>query len=58
MINKKDKVSIVVILIMAIIKNFVSKIFKEEKNLLRLEKISVYFGKRKILESKFKFKSG
>ncbi len=35
---------------MAIIKKFRIKNFKEEKNLLRLEKISVYFGKRKILE--------
>ncbi len=35
---------------MAIIKKFRIKNFKEEKNLLKLEKISVYFGKRKILE--------
>ena len=35
---------------MAIIKKFRIKNFKEEKNLLRLEKISLYFGKRKILE--------
>ena len=35
---------------MAIIKKFRIKNFKQEKELLRLEKISVYFGKRKILE--------
>ncbi len=35
---------------MAIIKKFRIKNFKHEKELLRLEKISVYFGKRKILE--------
>ncbi len=35
---------------MAIIKKFRIKNFKKEKELLRLEKISVYFGKRKILE--------
>ncbi len=36
---------------MAIIKKFRIKNFKREKELLRLEKISVYFGKRKILEN-------
>tara|TARA_B100000575_G_scaffold286240_1_gene282692 strand:+ start:1631 stop:2407 length:777 start_codon:yes stop_codon:yes gene_type:complete len=36
---------------MAIIKKFRIKNFKQEKELLRLEKISVYFGKRKILEN-------
>ena len=36
---------------MAIIKKFRIKNFKKEKELLRLEKISVYFGKRKILEN-------
>ena len=35
---------------MAIIKKFRIKNFKQDKELLRLEKISVYFGKRKILE--------
>ena len=35
---------------MAIIKKFRIKNFKQEKELLRLEKISVYFAKRKILE--------
>ena len=35
---------------MAIIKKFRITNFKQEKELLRLEKISVYFGKRKILE--------
>ena len=35
---------------MAIIKKFRIKNFKQEKELLRLKKISVYFGKRKILE--------
>ena len=35
---------------MGIIKKFRIKNFKKEKELLRLEKISVYFGKRKILE--------
>ena len=35
---------------MAIIKKFRIKNFKEERELLRLEKVSVYFGKRKILE--------
>ena len=35
---------------MAIIKKFRIKNFKQEKELLRLEKISLYFGKRKILE--------
>ena len=35
---------------MAIIKKFRIKNFKKTKELLRLEKISVYFGKRKILE--------
>ncbi len=35
---------------MAIIKKFRIKNFKKEEELLRLEKISVYFGKRKILE--------
>ncbi len=35
---------------MAIIKKFRIKNFKQEKELLRLEKISVFFGKRKILE--------
>ena len=35
---------------MGIIKKFRIKNFKQEKELLRLEKISVYFGKRKILE--------
>ena len=35
---------------MAIIKKFRIKNFKQKKELLRLEKISVYFGKRKILE--------
>ena len=35
---------------MAIIKKFRIKNFKKKKELLRLEKISVYFGKRKILE--------
>ena len=35
---------------MAIIKKFRIKNFKQEKELLRLEKISVYFGKRKILD--------
>ena len=35
---------------MAIIKKFRITNFKKEKELLRLEKISVYFGKRKILE--------
>ena len=35
---------------MVIIKKFRIKNFKQEKELLRLEKISVYFGKRKILE--------
>tara|TARA_B100000963_G_scaffold111164_1_gene96775 strand:- start:3737 stop:4513 length:777 start_codon:yes stop_codon:yes gene_type:complete len=35
---------------MAIIKKFRIKNFKQEKELLKLEKISVYFGKRKILE--------
>ncbi len=35
---------------MAIIKKFRIKNFKQNKELLRLEKISVYFGKRKILE--------
>ncbi len=35
---------------MAIIKKFRIKNFKQQKELLRLEKISVYFGKRKILE--------
>ena len=35
---------------MAIIKKFRIKNFKNEKELLKLEKISVYFGKRKILE--------
>ena len=35
---------------MAIIKKFRIKNFKQEKELLRLDKISVYFGKRKILE--------
>ncbi len=35
---------------MAIIKKFRIKNFKQTKELLRLEKISVYFGKRKILE--------
>ena len=35
---------------MAIIKKFRIKNFKKEKELLRLNKISVYFGKRTILE--------
>ena len=35
---------------MAIIKKFRIKNFKQDKELLRLEKISVFFGKRKILE--------
>ena len=35
---------------MAIIKKFRIKNFKQKQELLRLEKISVYFGKRKILE--------
>ena len=35
---------------MAIIKKFRIKNFKQKKELLRLEKISVYFGKRKIIE--------
>ena len=35
---------------MAVIKKFRIKNFKQEKELLRLEKISLYFGKRKILE--------
>ena len=35
---------------MAIIKKFRIKNFKQRKELLRLEKISVFFGKRKILE--------
>ena len=35
---------------MAIIKKFRIKKFKQRKELLRLEKISVFFGKRKILE--------
>ena len=35
---------------MAIIKKFRIKNFKQEKELLRLEKISVFFGNRKILE--------
>ncbi len=35
---------------MAIIKKFRIKNFKQEKELLRLDKISLYFGKRKILE--------
>ena len=35
---------------MAIIKKFRITNFKKKKELLRLEKISVYFGKRKILE--------
>ena len=35
---------------MAIIKKFRIKNFKQNKELLRLEKISVFFGKRKILE--------
>ena len=35
---------------MAIIKKFRIKNFKKEKELLRLNKISVYFDKRKILE--------
>ena len=35
---------------MGIIKKFRITNFKQEKELLRLEKISVYFGKRKILE--------
>ena len=35
---------------MAIIKKFRIKNFKQNKELLKLEKISVYFGKRKILE--------
>ena len=35
---------------MAIIKKFRIKNFKQKKELLRLEKISVYFGKGKILE--------
>ncbi len=35
---------------MAIIKKFRIKNFKQEKELLRLEKISMYYGKRKILE--------
>ncbi len=35
---------------MGIIKKFRIKNFKQEKELLRLEKISVFFGKRKILE--------
>ena len=35
---------------MVIIKKFRIKNFKEERELLRLEKVSVYFGKRKILE--------
>ena len=35
---------------MAVIKKFRIKNFKQNKELLRLEKISVYFGKRKILE--------
>ena len=36
---------------MGIIKKFRIKNFKQKKELLRLEKISVYFGKRKILEN-------
>ena len=35
---------------MAIIKKFRIKNFKQKKELLKLEKISLYFGKRKILE--------
>ena len=35
---------------MAIIKKFRIKNFKQEKELLKLEKISMYFGKRKILD--------
>jgi len=35
---------------MAIIKKFRIKNFKKQEELLRLEKISVFFGKRKILE--------
>ena len=35
---------------MAIIKKFRIKNFKQNQELLRLEKISVFFGKRKILE--------
>ena len=35
---------------MVIIKKFRIKNFKQEKELLRLDKISLYFGKRKILE--------
>ena len=35
---------------MAIIKKFRIKNFKKEKELLRLNKISVYFGKRTIFE--------
>ena len=36
---------------MAIIKKFRIKNFKQENELLKLEKISVSFGKRKILEN-------
>ena len=35
---------------MAIIKKFRIKNFKQEEELLKLEKVSVFFGKRKILE--------
>ena len=35
---------------MAIIKKFRIKNFKKKKEILRLNKISVYFGKRKIFE--------
>ena len=35
---------------MAIIKKFRITNFKKKEELLRLEKVSVYFGKRKILE--------
>ena len=36
---------------MSVIKKFIIKNFKKKKELLRLEKISLHFGKRKILEN-------
>ena len=44
---------------MAVIKKFRIKKFKQHEELLKLEKISVFFGKRKILENlSFKLNKG
>ena len=42
---------------MAIIKKFRIKNFKRKKEILKLDKISVYFGKRKIFEDLKSIKS-